>query len=122
MTDSALGVTQRALGVTQRALGTMRLTIGHPLGREQSERLSHDPVFSMRGQKLAEALARVREQNVVDEGHGRRGPFDVEDHAAHGAHVVRRAHTVIDGVTLPAGMYDGPKQSGWNFASTPLSV
>lgn len=71
---------------------------------------------------MAEALTGVRKQNIIDERHGRRGPLDVEDHAAHRVHVVRRAHTVIDGVTLPAGMYDGPKQSGWNFASTPLSV
>jgi len=65
---------------------------------------------------LAYVRARVGEQHLRHERDGGRGAFDIEEDRA-GSH--RRRHWRVVPRT---GRSAGPKQTGWNPASTPLSV
>ena len=65
---------------------------------------------------IGEMVASVREQNVVHEGDRSGGPFDIEQDGFDARRRSRAAHRAEDAT------YVGPKHTGWNPWSIPVSV
>ena len=79
--------------------------------------------IAVRLEEESDARARVRKEHVVHEGDRRGRAFDVEQDDGDARRPERTSAPLLRSAAGPsAPTYAGPKQSGWNPRSTPLSV